>query len=223
LGFFTSASNDQRQVPGANSVAGASYLLWIDGVGTYLIYLQETLRIGGPGEPGTVGGLGSAWADLSLLANLSRHHASITRSGESYYLEAKAPVFCNRRPVNDRVLLTDQAELKLNTETVITFRQPTVLSASACLELTSFHQPQQRLDGIVLMADSCLLGASGENHVICHKWPGTVILYRQGDQVLCRSKLEIFANQEPASKGAVLTPGSLVSGPELRFRWEVVS
>lgn len=223
MGFFTSSSNEKRQIPAAKPVAGSSYLLWIDGVGTYLVYLNETLRIGGPGEPGVGQGLGSAWADLSLLANLSRHHASMTRSGESYYLEAKAPVFCNQRPVNDRVLLTDQAELRLNTETVITFRQPTVLSASACLELTSHHQPQQRLDGIVLMADTCLLGPSSENHIVCHNWPGTVILYRQGDQILCRSKLEIFANQESASQGVVLTPGSLVSGPELRFRWEVVA
>ena len=223
LGFFTSPSKEEQQVQSAKSVAGSSYLLWIDGVGTFLVYLQETLRIGGPGEPGVSGGLGSAWADLSLLANLSRLHASITRSGESYFLEAKAPVFCNQRPVNDRVLLTDQAELRLNTETVITFRQPTVLSATACLGLTSHHQPQQRLDGIVLMADTCLLGSSKENHVVCPHWLGTVILYRQGDQVLCRSKLEIFANEESASQGAVLTPGSLVSGPELRFRWEVVS
>ncbi|WP_339730059.1 FHA domain-containing protein [uncultured Gimesia sp.] len=223
MGFFTSSSKDSQQAPAAKSAAGSSYLLWIDGVGTYLVYLQETMRIGGPGEPGTVGGLGSAWADLSLLANLSRHHASIVRSGESYYLEAKAPVFCNQRAVNDRVLLTDQAELRLNTDTVITFRQPTVLSATACLELTSHHQPQQRLDGIILMAETCLLGPSSENHVVCHNWPGTVILYRQGDQILCRSKLEIYANEESASEGAALTPGSLVSGPELRFRWEVVS
>lgn len=223
LGFFTSTSENQRQNQPENIVPGSSYLLWIDGVGTFLVYLQETLRIGGPGEPGNETTLGSKWSDLSLLANLSRHHASITRSGESYFLEAKAPLFCNQRPVNDRVLLSDQAELRLNQDVIITFKQPTVLSASACLELTSQHHPQQRLDGIVLMADTCLLGASKENHVFCHSWPGSVILYRRGDQILCRSKLKIFANQVTASEGAVLTPGSLVSGPDLRFRWEVVA
>jgi len=137
LGFFTSSS---RQDHSAKSSAGVSYLLWIDGVGTYLVYLPETLRIGGPGETGVTGGLASDWADLSLLASLSRHHASIIRSGENYFLEAQAPVFCNQRAVNDRVLLTDQAALRLNTDTVLTFRQPTALSASACLEFTSHHQ-----------------------------------------------------------------------------------
>lgn len=223
MGFFSSSSNDQRQSSATNCVVGTSYLLWIDGVGTFLVYLQETMRIGGPGEPGTVGGLGSARADLALLASLSRNHASIIRSGESYFLEANGPVFCNQRPVNERVLLTNRSELKLNSETVITFKQPTVLSASACLELTSHHQPQQRLDGIVLMADTCLLGPSSENHVVCHDWPDTVILYRQGDQILCRSKHEIYVNQKSASEGALLTPGSLVSGPDLRFRWEIVA
>ncbi|WP_417388016.1 hypothetical protein [Gimesia sp.] len=220
MGFFTSSS---RQDHPAKSSAGLSYLLWIDGVGTYLVYLPETLRIGGPGETGMTGGLASDWADLSLLANLSRHHASIIRSGENYFLEALAPVFCNQRAVNDRVLLTDQAALRLNTDTVLTFRQPTALSASACLEFTSHHQPQQRLDGVVLMAETCLLGATSENHVVCADWPGTVILYRQGDQVLCRSRLNIDVNQEAVSEGTVLTPGSLVTGPDLRFRWEVVS
>ncbi len=223
LGFFTSTSNGRQQEQPENSVVGSSYLLWIDGVGTFLVYLQETLRIGGPGEPGSLTGFGSKWSDLSLLANLSRHHASITRSGESYFLEAKAPLFCNQHPVNDRILLKDQSELRLNQDVVITFKQPTVLSASACLELTSQHQPQQRLDGIVLMADTCLLGASKENHVVCPGWPGSVILYRQEDQILCRSKLKIHANQVSASAGAVLTPGSLVCGPDLRFRWEVVA
>ncbi|QDT94781.1 FHA domain-containing protein [Gimesia aquarii] len=223
MGFFTSTSKDEQQNRPENSVAGSSYLLWIDGAGTFLVYLQETLRIGGPGDPGTVTGFDSTWADLSLLANLSRHHISLTRSGESYYVEAKAPVYCNRRPVNDRVLLSDPSELRLNEEVLITFRQPTVLSASACLELTSQHQPQQRLDGIVLMADTCLLGSSSENHVVCDRWPGSVILYRQGDQILCRSKLKIHVNQVSASEGAVLTPGSVVSGPDLRFRWEVVA
>lgn len=223
MGFFTPPSKASNQAPAANHAAGSSYLLWIDGVGTYLIFMPEKLRIGGPGDAETKNGLGSNWADLSLLASLSRHHASLVRSGESYYLEAKAPVFCNQRPVNDRVLLTDQAELRLNTDTILTFRQPSALSATACLELTSFHQPQQRLDGVVLMADTCLLGPSPENHVTCPHWSGTVILYRQGDQILCRSKQEIYANEQPASEGAVLTPGSLVSGPELRFRWEVVS
>jgi len=220
LGFFTSSS---RQDHPAKSSAGVSYLLWIDGVGTYLVYLPETLRIGGPGETGMTGGLASDWADLSLLANLSRHHASIIRSGENYFLEALAPVFCNQRAVNDRVLLTDQAALRLNTDTVLTFRQPTALSASACLDFTSHHQPQQRLDGVVLMAETCLLGATSENHVVCPDWPGTVILYRQGDKVLCRSRLEINVNQVSVSEGTVLTPGSLVTGPDLRFRWEVVN
>ncbi|MAX35728.1 MAG: hypothetical protein CME33_04065 [Gimesia sp.] len=220
MGFFTSSS---RQDHSAKSSAGVSYLLWIDGVGTYLVYLPETLRIGGPGETGVTSGLASDWADLSLLANLSRHHASIIRSGENYFLEAQAPVFCNQRAVNDRVLLTDQAALRLNTDTVLTFRQPTALSASACLEFTSHHQPQQRLDGVVLMAETCLLGASSENHIVCPHWPGTVILYRQGNQVLCRSRLNIDVNQVAVSEGAVLTPGSLVTGPELRFRWEVVA
>ncbi|EDL60582.1 FHA domain-containing protein [Gimesia maris] len=220
MGFFTSSS---RQDQAAKSSAGVSYLLWIDGVGTYLVYLPETLKIGGPGETGVTGGLASEWADLSILANLSRHHASITRSGENYFLEAMAPVFCNQRAINDRVLLTDQAALRLNTDTVLTFRQPTALSASACLEFTSHHQPQQRLDGVVLMAETCLLGANSENHVVCPHWPGTVILYRQGNQVLCRSRLAIDVNGMSVSQGTVLTPGSLVTGPELRFRWEVVA
>ncbi len=220
MGFFTSSS---RQDQSAKSTAGVSYLLWIDGVGTYLVYLPETLRIGGPGETGVASSLSSQWADLALLANLSRHHASISRSGENYFLEALAPVFYNQRAVNDRVLLSDQAALRLNTDAVLTFRQPTALSASACLEFTSHHQPQQRLDGVVLMAETCLLGASSENHVVCPHWPGTVVLYRQGNQVLCRSRLAIDVNGMSVSQGTVLTPGSLVTGPEIRFRWEVVS
>src|SRR5690606_34362525 len=62
----------------------AAIQLWIDGVGCWTVFPSEQLTIGGPVEPGS----SQAAADLCVLANLRRIHATIERSGESYRLES---------------------------------------------------------------------------------------------------------------------------------------
>ena len=42
-----------------------------------------------------------------------------------------------------------------------------VLSASARLEMVSRHRTQPHVDGILLMAESCVLGPKWQNHVVC--------------------------------------------------------
>jgi len=50
---------------------------WIDGVGGFLICLGEEVVLGQPSVAG---------ADIPVLADLSRRHATIRREGESYVL-----------------------------------------------------------------------------------------------------------------------------------------
>ena len=61
--------------------ANARYLLWIDGVGAYLLCLGQRVTIGGQRPDGTN-------ADVPLMANLSRTHATFLRGAEGYVLEA---------------------------------------------------------------------------------------------------------------------------------------
>jgi len=194
---------------------GERFLLWIDGVGAFLICLADNVTYGGPAANGN-------GADVSLLANLSRRHVTFSRSGERYILHAHSPAFVNGRPVHDRIDLTDGAEIHLGNNVRLRLRVPTVMSGTARLEFLSDHRPPHTCDGVILMDQTCLLGATADNHVCCPGWPESVLLYRRGDQLCCKSRGELFLNGQHAPTGGTLENGTIVTSAEIRFRLETL-
>ena len=70
------------------------FLLWIDGVGGYLVCLGNHVTLG-QATP-------DAYVDIPLFADVSRIHASLTRDTEGYVLEATRPLQVNNQPVDRR-------------------------------------------------------------------------------------------------------------------------
>ena len=65
----------------------SQYLLWIDGVGGFLVCLSHRVTLG-QANPDSV-------VDIPLLADVSRHHATLQRDPEGYFLEAIRKVQVN--------------------------------------------------------------------------------------------------------------------------------
>jgi hypothetical protein len=211
--MWNTAGTTPDSAGGSNS---RKYLLWVDGVGSYLVCLGREVTVGGPAfdEPG---------ADVALLAMLSRRHATIVRDGEGYLVRAHAPLQVAGKVIHDKTNLADGYELQFGEDVRMRFRMPTALSTSARLEFLSDHRPTTRIDGVVLMDETCLLGPGDENHIVCRNWPGSVLLCRSDDALSCRSRLEIFVGTQRAGGGRPLADGDVVTGPDLRFRVEAVS
>ncbi len=193
--------------------AGEKFVLWIDRVGAFLLYLKNEITIGGPAAEG-------AGADVSLLANLSRRHATFVRSGERYLLLAHAPVQVAGRAVHDRVDLSDGYEVALGANVRLKFRLPSVMSGTARLEFASDHRPARAADSVILMDDTCLIGPGAENHIRCPDWPHAVLLFRRDGRLWCKSREELFVGGRHAPAGAELEPGVVVTGTDIRFRIE---
>lgn len=189
------------------------FTLWIDGVGAYLLCLGDRVTIGGPEHDGES-------ADVALLANLSRRHATLIRTKEGYLLEAHSAVSVAGRPVYERTRLNVNYEIELGDCVRLRFRQPTVLSATATLDFLSDHRPSRSVDGVILMEETCLLGPGSENHVGCPDWPESVVLFRRGEQFCCKSRADIFVDGQLVRDGGPISPGSVVTGPEWQFRLE---
>lgn len=199
-------------LPSAAAVE-ARYLLWIDGVGGYLICLSPQVTIGGHRPDGQN-------ADLPLLSNLSRHHATLLRGAEGYVLESHGSVKVAGRSVAEKLFMTGDRDIDLGTSVRLRFRLPSVLSMTATLEFLSEHRPSHTIDGVVLMEDNCLIGPGRDNHIRCPGWNETVLLYRRGEQLFCKARGDVFVETSPARSGSPLRPGQIVTGKDLRFRLE---
>ena len=187
------------------------FLLWIDGVGCYLLLDRRSVTLGGPTAVAT---------DISLLANLSRRHAEIVRDDSGHVLVAHGTVHVDDRLVADRINLSHGNTIRLGASVELVFGRPTALSATASLEFASDHRPALSVDGLVLVEQTCLLGPGADCHVHCPEWPDTVLLIRRDRQWFTRSVLPLEIDGRPARGETPLDDGGTVTGETFRFRIE---
>lgn len=199
---------------------GAMFVAWIDGVGCFWISPYERVVVGGPDTPSAKPVHPRETADIAILSDLKRRHATIVRTGEGYLLEAHGPVRVSGREVHDKATLSDGALIELGRNVCWRFRQPSAWSLSARIDFVSDHRPSQTVDGLVMLADTCLLGPGDENQIVCPDWPGQVLLVRQADEFICRSRLDLAVNGHRLGSGRRLRSGDVVTGEDLRFRIE---
>ncbi len=159
------------------------FVLWIDSVGGFLVCLREEIVIGQPGCGSEV--------DVPVMADVSRRHARIRRDGEGYLLEAWREVRVDGQAVRAAAPLVDGCRIELGRGVLLKFTRPNALTTTARLELLSRHHTEPRTDGVLLMADSCILGPKRHSHVVCPLWREELILYRHGGELYCRTAGEL--------------------------------
>jgi hypothetical protein len=199
----TVASAPQRELPqAAEPVAREGepqFLLWIDGVGGYLVCLGSRISIGQATPEATVDG--------PLFADVSRLHAALTRDPEGYLLEGLRPVQVNGQPVL-RGLLRSGDRVTLGACCQIQFRQPVPVSASARLDLVSGHRLRLAVDAVLLMADTLVLGPGPQAHVVIPDLKQPVVLYRHKGGLGVRHGGPLAINGRPYRDRGTLEPGA---------------
>ncbi|HQR07213.1 MAG TPA: FHA domain-containing protein, partial [Gemmatales bacterium] len=189
-------------------------LCWIDGVGGYLLCLSPRVSLGRA--------TGDATVDIPLFADVSRLHAYLSRDSEGgYVLEAVRTVQLNGKNV-EKAVLKDGDELSLGSACKLRFRQPLAVSGTARLELVSRHRLPLSIDGVLLMADACLMGDNTGTHVTVPGLTRPLALVRAGEglAVQCAGPFEI--DGKPCKGRAPLTMKSTVTADEMRLKLEPV-
>jgi hypothetical protein len=178
---------------------GRRHVAWIDGVGGYLICLDDEVTIGQPSSPPNV--------DIPILADLSRRHASLRRDGESYVLTPIHSVSVDGSPLTGPTVLNSGALIEVGDTVRIRFRRPHVLSATAVLTLESHHKTEPAVDNIVLMSDSCILGPQSHSHICCRNWTDELVFFRSGEGLTFRTSATVEVDGQPADSQTLL-PGN---------------
>lgn len=202
-----------RPVAGALAASPKGrFLLWVDAVGGYLVCLDDRIVLGRAGP--------DSHADIPLMGDLSRSHATLLRNGESYLLKAHQASFVNGKPVADQVVLRDGDVIRLGSTVELEFRQPSPVSATARLSIVSRHRLPLAVDGVLLMAETCIIGSAQQAHIPAPALKNGVVLYRQAGSLWCRADGAFDVDGRTCASRAPLTLHSSVLGDGFSFSLE---
>src|SRR5262249_62418019 len=95
---------------------GGRFLLWVDAVGGYLVCMDDQVVLGRAGA--------DSHADVPLMGDLSRHHATLVRDGDGYVLRASQPTFINGQAVEAVAPVHDGDVIRLGSTAELGLRPP---------------------------------------------------------------------------------------------------
>jgi len=198
--------------PALTPTPAPRFLLWIDGVGGYLVCQGDVVTLGQP--------VHGSYVDVPVLGDISRMHALVRRDGESYLIEPLRLTRVDGRAIDGMTLLCDGSEIELGDGVRMRFRVPNPLSRTARLDFTSRHRTLPTTDGVLLLAESCVLGPGGGAHVTCRNWSHEVVLFPQGDSLHCRTAGRFAVDGIDCEGRAPITSSSQIVGEDFSLSLE---
>lgn len=180
------------------------FMVWIDAVGGFLVCTSSQIVLGQAAMESAV--------EVPIQGELARRHAIVARHGDRYVIEPLQAVQLQQRRIHAPTLLADRQELTLGSSVQVRFRQPHALSTSARLEFVAGHRTVPASDGVILLADSCILGPSPHSHVICRTWHQELILFRRHGKLWCRAPVGLEVDGVPHSGVTPLHGHTRLSG-----------
>lgn len=197
----------------AESTAGSEHqILWIDGVGGYLLIDKPEIVIGQA--------VSAAKVDVCIVGDLSRQAAAIRRAEGDYLLQPLQPTKLNGSPIERPQLLGDESEITLGERIKIKFTRPTQLSSTARIELASLNRFKPNVDGILLLGDSCILGPSSASHIVCPSWKNELLLFRHKDGWFFRTLENVEVDGQPAQGQIAMVAGMRMRGEDFSLSIE---
>lgn len=194
---------------GAEAGSSSAQLLWVDGVGTYLILPSERVTIGRQGS--------SARPDIALTADIAGAHAEIIRTGGDYFVVAgQGEVTIDRRNTQRRLLESGNV-IGLGRRSRLEFRLPTSLSTSAVLHLRGGLRLEGNVHHVILLDEHFLMGADDASHVKARGASAPLVIRRREGQLVCRAKEEIRVDGRGVGTEAALPLDAPIQVQDLSF------
>lgn len=208
----TSRETKATELLAESSAGNRRRILWIDGVGGFLLVDRDEVVVGQavPGSP----------VDVAIVGDLSRQAAALRRSAGDYLLQPLQATQLGGRSVDRPQLLRDGDQIQFGGSVKLRFSKPSPLSASARLDLASFHRFKPSVDAVLLLADSCILGPSRGSHVVCPGWTSELLLVRQADAWHFRTTQELDANGRKMTGQIPMVAGMRLRGEEFSLSIE---
>lgn len=206
-------ANDDRRPPAGPTQSSAKHsILWIDGIGGYLLWDKPELVLGQA--------FAESRADVGIVGDLSRQAAVIRRLGTDYLLQPLQATRLGGQAIDRPQLLRDCALIELGNSVKIRFRRPNALSGTARLEMASIHRWQPHVDAVVLFADCCIAGPRVGSHIECSQWKSEALLVQKSGQWQMRTGEEVLVNDQKLRGQFAVASGTRVRGEDFSLSFE---
>ncbi|MFN3190055.1 MAG: FHA domain-containing protein [Aureliella sp.] len=169
-------------------------ILWIDGVGGFLMLDQDEVVLGQAVSADAI--------DIRIVGDVRRQAAAIRRDNGDYLLQPLQPTKVNGVTVERPQLLSNEDVVQFGDRVQVRFNMPNPLSATAKLELVSLNKFKPNVDGVLLLSDSCILGPDPGSHVLCPSWSHELLMFRHGEKWYFRTLDDVEVNGT-AQKGQI--------------------
>ena len=191
----------------ASSASGLTtsrrFMWWLDGVGGYLACTGTEWLLGRA--------VPDAAIEIPIQGDLRRRHAKLQRRGTDYVLTPLAETRIEGRSIDRPTHLKHGHTIELGDHVRIRFLQPHPFSATAKLEVVSRHRTYPWADAVLLVAETVVVGARGNSHIVAPGLDQPVVITFAADSWQCRQAGTVLVAGQPWPPGASLPTDAMVT------------
>ena len=208
-----SSSSDSQPSPETSSEI-SSFLIWVDGVGGYLVCTKPVNFIGQAIEGSSV--------SIPLQADVRQRHARVEAVAGQHLIQPLGDVAVDGRevPVDESIAIRTGQQISLGDKVRLAYRQDHPLSKSARLDFVSRHRTLPWSDGVILAEQSIILGPNPNNHVFCPSWKSDLVLFRRNDKWFAKCKLEFCVDEQALANESEIRFDSRLFGESFSLKLE---
>ena len=212
----SSDSANTKFAAGKDARETTSFLIWVDGVGGYLVCTKPVNFIGQAVE--------DALVSIPLQADVRQRHARIETIAGQHVIQPLGAVAIDGRevPVDESIAIKTGQQISLGTRVRLSYWQDHPLSKSARLDFVSRHRTLPWSDGVILAAQSIILGPNPNNHIFCPNWKSNLVLFRRSGKWFAKCNLEFCVDEQALANESEIQFDSRLYGDSFSLKLEPV-
>lgn len=191
-----------------------SFLLWVDGVGGYLVCTSNVNTLGQSVPQANI--------SIPIQGDLRRRHARVETVAGHHLIQPLGPVALEDVPLTSPAELKHKQIITLDGGVRIKYTQPHPLSKTARLDFVSRHRTCPWSDAILLVSQSIVLGPNRANHIFCPTWPMDLMLFERNGTWFCRTKEQFEIDGQEVDQEGQIRFDSRIVGEDFSLTLEPV-